>query len=314
MSGHSSSGKKSLIGIIAGLLVLAATLIKLINSASTSPDFASASFSPNPSIVSPGGRLMIYALDVGQGDCFLLVSPSGMTMLIDTGEAENADAISAFLTDSSITCLDVVVATHPHSDHIGAMAEIIDAFDVGTVYMPQATHDTKTYERLIASISENDVELTEAWGGTDSYIEWDDSCPVQILSPLHGGEYSNFNDWSIMLRVEYGESSMLFTGDAETHAESFAMYNLPESCFDATVLKVGHHGSTTSSSSGFLSAVSPEIAIIPVGEGNDYGHPDPSTLEKLRLVGADVYRTDQCGNICLIFDGSKVSIETHYQP
>lgn len=315
MSGRSSSGKKSLIGIIVGILVLTAALIKLINAAGTSSDPVSATVSPNPSdIVSPGDKLMIYALDVGQGDCFVLVSPSGMTMLIDTGESENADTISAFLTDSSISCLDVVVATHPHSDHIGAMAEIIDEFDVGTVYMPQSTHDTKTYERLIASISENDVELAEAWGGTDSYIEWDERCTVQILSPLHGGEYSNFNDWSIMLRVEYGENSMLFTGDAETHAESFAMYNLPESCFDATVLKVGHHGSTTSSSSGFLSAVSPEIAIISVGEGNDYGHPDPSTLEKLRLIGADVYRTDQCGNICLIFDGSKVSIETHYQP
>lgn len=337
MSGRGSSGKKLPIGIIAGIIVLTVVLVELFGPVNTTPDSTPVTASPSPAntvssvgstgtaqtiapgfspapVAGSGGKLVVYALDVGQGDCFLLVSPSGMTMLIDAGESKNSDNISEFLIDSSISCLDVVVATHPHSDHIGAMAEIIDEFDVGTVYMPQAAHDTKTYERLIASINENDIELIEAWGGEDSYIEWDESCPVQLLSPLRGGEYSSFNDWSIMLRVEYGKDSMLFTGDAETHAESFAMYNLPESCFDATVLKVGHHGSTTSSSSGFLSAVSPEVAIISVGEDNDYGHPDPSTLEKLRLVGAEVYRTDQCGNIRLIFDGSEVSIETHYQP
>lgn len=316
MSGRGSSIKKPFIGLIIGLVLLTASLIKLVLPGDAVQDPAPSAVSPSQSaaVAAPCADLNVYALDVGQGDCFVLVSPEGMTMLIDAGEAENSEAICGFLTDCDIASLDVMVATHPHSDHIGAMAEIIEEFDVDAVYMPQVANDTETYERLIDSIEQNGVDLIEAWGGVDAYIDWGESCRVQVLSPLEDGEYSDMNDWSIMLRVEYGENSMLFTGDAHTHAESFAMYSLPEECFDATVLKVGHHGSTTSSSTGFLSAVSPEIAIIPVGADNEYGHPDPSTLDKLRLLGAEIYRTDQCGNIRLIFNGSDVRVEPNYKP
>lgn len=255
------------------------------------------------------GDLRVYAIDVGQGDSFLLISPMGRTMLIDSGESNQDEVVISFLRDRGVEKVDIVVASHPHTDHIGSMASILDEFETDRILLPEVDYPTNTYTNLLETIDDKKIERVYAWSG--DIIEWDSLCKVTVLSPVAGGEYSNadMNEWSIMLRVEYGDTSMLFTGDAETHSEQLAMFSNSAYLFDADVLKVGHHGSDTSSSSAFLEAVSPEYAIISVGEENTYGHPRAEVLEKLQIIGAEVYRTDILGSIEIILDGKEITIQ-----
>ncbi len=259
------------------------------------------------------GALNVYVIDVGQGDSILLVSPSGETMLIDAGESKYFDTVDALLSDLGIERLDVAVATHPHSDHIGAMAEIIKNYPIGTFYLPDKEHTSKTFENMLDALEKNHVTTVAAAADGGAFIRWDDAVSVQILSPFSDADYGdNLNDYSVVLHVIYGGTSILLTGDAEGEdegsAEAVMLSRLPKSCFSSTVLKVGHHGSSTSTSDAFLKAVSPEIAVISVGEGNSYGHPDPKTLQKVASAGIPCYRTDESGTIHLIFDGSKVTV------
>ena len=278
---------------------------------------AAASPSAAPSSASDGltGALNVYVIDVGQGDSILLVSPSGATMLIDAGESPYFDTVDAFLSDLGIKKLDVAVATHPHSDHIGAMADIIDNYPIGTFYLPDREHTSKTFENMLDALEEHNVTTVAAAAESDAFISWDDAVSVQILSPFADADYGdNLNDYSVVLHVVYGNTSILLTGDAEGEnedsAEAMMLSRLPKSCLSSTVLKVGHHGSSTSTSDAFLKAVNPEIAVISVGEGNSYGHPDPKTLQKFASAGIPCYRTDESGTIHLILDGNKVTVTT----
>lgn len=266
--------------------------------------------SPSPASI-PGqteGTLEIYVLDVGQGDSIFLRSPKGKTMLVDTGEAQYFSVIDDFLQKQSVEKLDVVVATHPHSDHIGGMYKVLDAYPVRKFYLPAVTHTTSTFEKMLSSLEAQNVTPKIAYASRNAKIAWgDSSVTARILSPFEGVEY-DMNNWSVVLNVHYGETSILLTGDAEAYAESVMLANLSKDELAATVLKLGHHGSSTSTSEAFLSAVSPEIAVVSVGKGNDYGHPNEETLALLEQHGITLYRTDEQGMLKIVLDGTQATV------
>ena len=257
-----------------------------------------------------GGVLSAWFIDVGQGDCIFLESPSGKTMLIDSGENKYYDDINEFLTGRGAGALDVVIATHPHSDHIGGMQNIIQNYSIGASYMTDAVHTTATFERMLDALEDNDVSVYQAVAGEESFIEWDSDIEVRILSPFDNADYKDLNDESIMIRVKYGDTSILFTGDAEIGAENIAMSRLPASFFKADILKLGHHGSSTSSGEAFLNAVSPQIAVGMMGKENKYGHPHQETLDLLERLEIKLYRTDLDGTVCIQLDGRGINVST----
>lgn len=254
-----------------------------------------------------GGVLEVYFIDVGQGDCIFLRSPNGKTMLVDTGESQYYEAIESFLAAQGVTKLDAVVETHPHSDHMGGMDKVILNYDIGVFYASPATNNTTGFEKMLDALEEKKVETVAVYADEAPALDWDEDVTVRVLSPFSDEEY-DLNNASIVLNVIYGDTSVLLTGDAETAAEKIMLERLPASYFRATILKLGHHGSNTSTSDAFLEAVSPQAIAIEVGEGNDYGHPHAETLELLEAWGGPVYRTDLNGTIRFILDGSGYTV------
>lgn len=253
-----------------------------------------------PAVVFTGEELLtVHFIDVGQADCALLAS-DGHFMVIDGGNNDDAEIIVDYLQEQGVQTLDAVVGTHPHEDHIGSLDAIINSFDVEKVYMPKIMHTSQTFEDVLDAIANQGLKITAPKpGDTFSF----GACQVEVLGPWQ--KYSDFNNNSIVLRVTAGETSVLFTGDAEKTAEEDM---LDAGCdLQADVLKVGHHGSSTSTSDGFLQAVSPRSAVISVGEGNSYGHPEQVTLEKLEDNGVEIYRTDQLGTIVCCSDGKDIT-------
>ena len=252
---------------------------------------------------SASGTLEVYFFDVGQGDSELIRLPGGENILIDAGTSSTEDELVGELRSLGAETLDLVVATHPHADHIGGMAAVIDAFDVRQVVMPRIsesdTPTTKTYENLLQSIADKGLTITPAEPGDELLSSG--GAVLTVLAP-NGEDYGDLNNYSVVLRLTYGEDSFLFTGDAEEASEE-EMLSL-DWPLTATVLKCGHHGSETSTSPAFLDAVSPQYAVISCGVDNDYGHPDAVTLEKLEAAGAEVFRTDLQGTILASTDGS----------
>lgn len=256
---------------------------------------------------SASGTLEVYFFDVGQGDSELIRLPGGENILIDAGTSSTEDELVGELRSLGAETLDLVVATHPHADHIGGMAAVIDAFDVRQVVMPRIsesdTPTTKTYENLLQSIADKGLTITPAEPGDELLSSG--GAVLTVLAP-NGEDYGDLNNYSVVLRLTYGEDSFLFTGDAEEASEE-EMLSL-DWPLTATVLKCGHHGSETSTSPTFLDAVSPQYAVISCGVDNDYGHPDAVTLEKLEAAGAEVFRTDLQGTILASTDGSGVTM------
>lgn len=256
------------------------------------------------------GALDVYVLDVGQGDSIFLRGPSGKTMLIDASISSAFGRIDAFLQAQGVTKLDVVVATHPHADHIGGMKKVVDKYEIGACYMPDVQTQTKTFENLLDALIEKEVPVIKAVAGADSFIPWDDAVEIRILSPFAGVTHKDLNDASILCRARVGDTAIMLTGDAEATAEQYALNELPPAYFKAVILKLGHHGSSSSTSDAFLRAVQPEVAIASLGEDNTYGHPHTETLEILEAYDIPLYRTDIDGTIHVRLDGETYTIET----
>ncbi len=248
------------------------------------------------------GDLAVHFIDVGQGDSIFLQFRD-KTMLIDAGERGMGERVVAYLESRGVEHLDVVVATHAHSDHTGGLATVISAFPTGRFIDAGQAHTTATYERLLALIEEEGIPYTAAERGQT--VSLASGIEIRVLNPA-GQPIGDLNEDSVVLKATYGDISFLFMGDAGKPAEeSMAKAGLD---IDADVLKVGHHASRYASSSGFLSAVSPAISVITVGEGNDYGHPHEEALERLRATGSRIYRTDLDGTIVVSTDGRALAV------
>ena len=246
-------------------------------------------------------ELVAHFIDVGQGDSSFIELPNGDTMLIDAGTASYGDDIIEYIESLGYQDIDYVVATHPHADHIGGMAEVIDAFDIETVYMPKAVSTSKTYENLLETIQDKGLSIHTGRAGVE--VLNTDDLTILMFAPVQE-EYSNLNNYSIVLKITYGDTSFLYTGDAEDSLDEIT------GDIEADVLKVGHHGSDTSTTSDFLARVNPSYAVISVGEGNSYGHPALSTIELLEGYTSNIYRTDLSGTVVISSDGVNINVDT----
>jgi competence protein ComEC len=258
--------------------------------------------SATPAPAAPAG-IQVTCLDVGQADS-ILVQVLGSNMLIDAGTNAAAASLTNTLKNKGITKFDVVVGTHPHEDHIGGLDTVINQFAVEKIFMPGVSATSKTFEDVMQAIKNKGLTITNPVPGTSFNLN---SATCAILAP-NSPKYEDANSYSIVIRVLYGGFSFLFTGDAQIDSEKEMLdrgYALK-----SDVLKVGHHGSSTSTSPDFLKAVAPRVAVISVGKDNDYGHPHNETLNKLNAAGIKTYRTDLNGSVIVSSDGGNYTIKT----
>ncbi|WP_338824786.1 ComE operon protein 3 [Moorella humiferrea] len=250
-----------------------------------------------------GRELKVHFIYVGQADSILVQTPAGKAILIDGGNNDDGIKVVNYIKSQGVKELAAVVATHPHEDHIGGLDSVIKEIPVAAVYMPNAVTTTRTFEDFINAVKASGAARIRARGGVKMDIP---GLAVEFLAP-NSNSYDELNNYSAVLKIAYGNTAFLFTGDAETVSEEemlSAGYNLK-----ADVLKVGHHGSASSTSAAFLKAVAPKYAVISVGKGNDYGHPDPRVLERLQRAGVKIYRTDEHGTVIIVSDGRNITIK-----
>ncbi|PZM61865.1 ComEC/Rec2 family competence protein [Paenibacillus dendritiformis] len=250
------------------------------------------------------GTLQVYYLDVGQGDSTLIKTPKGQHILIDGGDNHKGQDVVEYLESLGITQLDVVIATHPDADHIGGLDTVIDAIPVKSVYAPKVSHTTNTYRDFLMAVKNRGLKIKTAKAGLDIPLE---GVTAEFVAPV--AEYGkDLNAWSAVLHLTYGDTSFLFTGDAEKRSETDMLKQSEQ--LRADVLKVGHHGSDTSSSQEFLDAVQPTYAIISAGADNKYGHPKKAVVNRLKKARVEIFRTDRQGTIIAISDGTNIKWET----
>ncbi len=255
-----------------------------------------------------GSYLRVDFVDVGQAD-FIVVECDGVFMTIDGGNVEDSQLVHSYLKERNIKEVQTVVVTHAHEDHCGGVSAILKAVTAGTVYCPVTEYDTKAFRNVVSAADAQGLELTIPVVGELFTVG---SAQVQVIGPVR--EYEDTNDTSIVLRLTYGDHAFLFTGDAETTSE----YDIMDAGFDvsADVLKVGHHGSSTSTSYVWLKAVAPTYAVISSNrrEEPDYNHPHEEVVSRLRDEDAIVYRTDLQGTVTCISDGKTIAFTVTRNP
>jgi len=244
--------------------------------------------------------LSVHFIDVGQGDA-IFIDFGDIEVLIDGGG--KSPGVVSYIEDHVDGALEVMVATHPHADHIGGLIAVLAAFEVQEIWHNGDTSTSKTYSQFMLAVNSEGVQVYEARRGNT--IEVGDLV-FDVLHPVNLGDTTNNN--SIVLSLNYGEIDFLFTGDAEQQAESSMLGTgiVP----DVEILKVGHHGSRTASSPSFLKAAQPEVAIYMAGIGNRYGHPHEETITALQAIGASIYGTDASGTVTVSTDGQTYIVQT----
>lgn len=257
---------------------------------------------PSPNPTTRPRTLEVHFIDVGNGDSIFIRTPS-KDILIDGGE-RNSKAFD-YLISLGIDELDLVIGTHPHSDHIGGLVKVLENIRVKQLMDPGVVHTSKTYEDYLTLIYEKDILYTNVKAGVK--LSLDNEISLEILHPTHI-EGKDLNNVSVVTRLVYNKISFLFTADAEIVSEQEILaqgYNVA-----STILKAGHHGSSTSTGDDFLKAVNPKVVVISCGQDNSYGHPHQETLDKLEALDIDVYRTDELGSIIIETDGKNYIVKT----
>ena len=290
--------KKKLIAVIVSAAVV---LIAVIAGLFFGKDAIFGGLSDDPSAPVSGGEVQFHFIDVGQGDAALIRTEKG-DILIDAGTNSSEDELKAYLDSLGVTDIEYAVFTHPHEDHIGGADMVLNTYNVKNVVLPDATSTSKTFERMMDAIEAEKCGVIEATPDKTFKVG---ELTCTILAPI-STSYTETNDYSVVIRADYGETSVLFTGDAETHSEEEMLERYRfKGLLDCDLLKVGHHGSDTSSSQAFLDAVTPVYAVISCGEGNSYGHPIQAILARYEAMKAEIYRTDLEGSIVFSSTGGE---------
>ena len=257
----------------------------------------------------PNADFSVHFIDIGQGDCTLIFS-DGHAILIDAGENDKGDDVLAYLNDLGVQKIDLMIATHPHSDHIGGLDTVIQGISVKEVLMPPLKSSviptTKTYKDLLNAVKEKNITLSQSKPSTEYRFG---KGKLTVLGPIVN--YDELNNTSLVARFDYEELSILLTGDMEEDAERDLLASGAR--LSADVLKLGHHGSSTSTSNAFLQSVNPSICIAECGEANEYGHPHKEVVNRVSSCGAALYRTDLYGHIVISAKDGAMDISTQKQ-
>lgn len=280
---------------IAALLILALLVFcyELLTDTSVEED------SPDPQ-----DRMLVHFIDVGQGDAAIVQAPEG-NIIIDTGTVDSREGLIGYIDSLGIDTFAYAIFTHPHADHIGGAAKVLKTYTVENVILPDAVNTNYTFENMLDAVEQENCKVIEGKAGVSFAVG---DVAVDLLAPVYADD-SNLNNMSVVAKVTYGEIAFLFTGDAEMESES-AMLMTDEAILDCDILKLGHHGSSTSSAWEFLEAVSPDIAIASCGYANDYGHPHREIVSRLANMEIPLYRTYETGDILISTDGKTYQIQT----
>jgi len=258
------------------------------------------------SVIDNSKKLIIHFIDVGQGDAIFSELPNGETLLIDAGPT--AGIVAPYISGLGYTSITYVVATHPDADHITGIPEVLNNFHVDRFYMPEKEHTTNIFNTMLDCVEKNGCDAVYARSGKE--ICSSAGLNVSFVAPCN--DYADNNAMSAVVKIAYGSNSVLLTGDAEYSSENDMISSGQN--LSADILKVGHHGSKSSTSSIFLEAVNPKVAIISVGQNNKYGHPTPEIIQMLKNKGIEIYRTDEFGTIILTSDGTNYTLEKSKSP
>ena len=301
------------------LRATAVALLLVLSACSASPDDPDGAASPEltaeaPAVPEPepapvpapatAGELTIRVLDVGQGDAMLLTHPD-VTLLIDTGRHDRSDVVP-LLRRHGVERIDLVVITHPHADHIGQFDRVMQAFLVDEVWWSGSTSTSRTFERAVAALEASEARYEEPRAGVVTMIG---PLGIEILHPAAGDSLRDLNDASIAMRITYGDFRIVTTGDAGRSAEA-RMVARSRALLDADVLRLGHHGSSTSTTPDLLAAVAPSVAIYSASVDNRYGHPHAEVVERVRAAGVTLYGTATNGTVTIVTDGTTFEVRT----
>lgn len=250
-----------------------------------------------------GSKLVVSYIDVGQGDA-TLISKGSFHMLIDAGNNSKGKTVVDYLKNAGVKKLDILVGTHPDSDHVGGLDDVIKGIPIDTVYMPQAKKTTKTYQEVMSALKGKKLEAQMPEIGKE--YTYDENLVLRFLSP--GKNYKDANNNSLVVQAAYGKTRFLFMGDAEEEAEK----DILKQGYDiqCDVLKLGHHGSYTATGEAFLKKADPVYGVVSCGKGNSYGHPHAEVMARLEDEDVQVYRTDTMGTVRAVSDGKNVTLST----
>ena len=253
--------------------------------------------------------LSIHMIEVGQGESILIITPNNKTILVDAGETPQGKKVKSYLLKHRINKINLLIGTHPHTDHIGGLSEIVNNFEIEKIMMPQKPHTSATFEKLLTTIESKGLTISPPQ--PNDIIEFDKDIKLHFLGPIKDyGE--NLNLWSIVFRLDYKNKSFLFTGDMEREAEMDLMDTYNKNNLSANVLKVGHQGSNASTTQQFIDYVGPEVALISLGSNNPYNHPHKEVITRLEESDVLIYRTDLQQTVVIFSDGE--SIWSHQIP